>query len=334
MNQVMRPLRLGIGLALLALAGGCASPGVVTLAPKPAVTALAPAKARISDATRRQDLALLADLQRRAERLPETSANRAESLLLLEAVRGAYVAGSTDPWLDAQVGRVQELLMAGAGTETLAAGQQRGYAVWIAHVRATRGFRAALPLLIRAEQADVKISSPEATADARPVAQPARFAALQARLAVLRDSGVPVTSYAWAKAQAWLDYADDESALRDFSGIVGAAAAQAETIIVALETPDDAAQLAKAATANPRLGAAARVGEDFLTDLWQQAAAVRPAADHAQLMRADFALATLARLEVALLQAAHEHGQRGQTASQPYQLAAAHLAAQLNPAQP
>ncbi|MCC6414646.1 MAG: hypothetical protein IT582_01890 [Opitutaceae bacterium] len=334
MNQASRPHRIWVALALLALAGGCARPGVVTLAPKPAVTALAPAATRISDPIRKQDLAFVADLQRRAERLPETSANRAESLLLLEAVRTAYVSGSTEPWLDAQVARVQELLMGGAGTETPVAGQQRGYATWIAQVRATRGFRAALPLLTRAELADVNTSSSKVAADARPAGQPARLAALQARLAALHDGGAPVTSYAWAKAQAWLDFADDEAALRDFSGIVEEAAEQAETIIAALETPRDAAQLAAAATANPPLGAAARVGEDFLADLWQQAAAKRPAAEHAPLRRADSTLATLARLEVALLQAAHEHGQRGQIASHPYQLAAKRLAAQLSPTQP
>ena len=205
-------------------------------------------------------------------------------------------------------------------------GARRGWSDWIGHVRQTRGFRAALPLLEQAEK--VAGNLPFAGSDARPADLPERLWALQVRLAALHDHrSVPVQSYAWAKAQAWLDYALDEHFIRDRSGIVEAAAGQAEKIITALEAPEGAgreANLAAVATANPALGAAAQVAADYQSALWQAARRPAPVA----------ASATLAKLEVALLQAAHEAGQRGPRAARPSVQAATRLAAALPPVSP
>lgn len=333
MNRTAQKYLVATSLGLTLLAGGCARSGVVELAREPAATSLSPAPERLSDLQRRKDLNFLHELDRHVDRLPEASAARAEAALLLEAVRALYVTGSGHAWLDEQVARVQALFATDMAAGTRAAGLQRGYATWIAHVRATQGFRAALPLLVRAEQAGVEVALAPGATDAQPMGLDQSLAATQARLAALHDAhGVPVTCYAWAKAQAWLDYAVDEHALRDYSGIVGEARAQAERIVAALEAPAGAkrsTRLAAVARENPTLGAATRAQENFRADLWRQAAAAHSADGASRWETPDAVLATLARLEVVLRQAAHENGQRGSRASQPYELAAQRLAAQL-----
>lgn len=325
-------LRHTLTPALLALLlGGCAHRTTVTLAPEPVPSALTPAQERLSDVTLQADLARLTRLDKEAAQLPAQSPGRAERTVLLEAVRTEYLAGSREPWLDETVARLSGPVT-GWTTEPAEEGTARGLADWIAHVRHTRGFRAALPLLVRADSLPA-VSLAASGPDARPNDCPDRIWTAQRRLAALHDDRkLSVQGYAWSKAQAWLDFAADAYAIRDRSGIVGDVLAQAEKIMAQLEAPagdDRDRALTEAALANPRFGAAARAPSDFRTDLWQLAARHRPTDLARHLENSSAGLATLARLEVALLQAAYEHGDGGSRSSRPYQQAASRLAAKL-----
>ena len=310
--------------ALLALVGCRTAPVTRELAPPPPEpTAFVPVAARITDQTIAADSRYLDLLTQRASASPAPAAARAWLLV----ARAEYTATSRDPFVDFAAAQATAV----AATATAGEAQH----AWIAHRRTTRGFRAALPLI---RQFSLATAAP-APADARPPHLTAALFALQNRLAKLHDAGVPVNSYAWAKAQAWLDFAIDEHHLRDASGIVAAASRQAEQILDRLEASldrepgrsvaypaDSDHTLAAFALARPFLGRSSRLR----ADLWALAESARPDELSTRLTTVDPRLATLAQLEVALIHAAHEHGQRGWRPARSYFLAAERLARELS----
>ncbi|HEX2101375.1 MAG TPA: hypothetical protein VHF69_11955 [Candidatus Synoicihabitans sp.] len=328
---------------LLALQSGCAGVSVVELQPSPPVTSLQAAPERIADRVVRADLAFLDRVSQQAGALPEASPTRVEALAWVEAARHEYLAGSWRAWVEEAAVQAHALISAPpaapAGEAELAAAELRILDQWIAHVRVTRGFRAALFLLARAEVLRATAADappPTAVRDASPNEWPERLSELQQRLAERHAAGFSVRSYAWAKAQAWLDFALDEHFSRDRSGIVAEASDQAEKLIELLEVShgqSPAPELAAATTETPALGAAGRANA-FRPDLWDVAARARPSDLRDQLLAHSPSLATLAQLEVALIHGAHEHGQRGRRASRPYQQAAERHAYSLAPDTP
>src|SRR5690242_6138329 len=58
---------------------------------------------------------------------------------------------------------------------------------------------------------------------------------LQGRLAALNNKGVPIASYHFAKAQAWLDFALDAHTINDRSRVVEEALRQAVELIEQME---------------------------------------------------------------------------------------------------
>jgi hypothetical protein len=321
---------------LIALLPGCASVSVVELQPPPPVVSLHPAPERIADRAIRADLAFFDRLDQQASALPKASPTRIEALTWLEAARREYLSGSWHPWLDEAAVNAHSLVNAApsapASEAELAAAELRVVDEWIGHVRSTRGFRASLSLLARAEVLRATATDaalPATVRDAWPREWPDRLFTLQHRLAELHDrAGIAIRCYAWAKAQAWLDFALDEHFSRDRSGVVAQAAGQAEKLIDLLERSQRESlgrELAAAMAETPALGAAGRV-KDFRRDLWATAAEARPHDLENQLFALSPSLATLAQLEVALIRAAHEHGQRGRRASRPYQQGAERLA--------
>ena len=286
-------------------------------APLVGAAELTPVDHRRTDATHRADQATLQDIAKRIAALPETSPSRLPASAWLLVAQTEYDRTDRSALVSEAVARAERALAPDAPYETVLSVQW----TWIAHRRATAGFRAALPLLAAAEAREFgpgPRAKPEKP-DARPPHVTDRLHALQTRLAALWDGGLSFESYAFAKAQHWLDFATDEHHARDRSGIVATAAGEAEKIIAALEAPGASAHPALVAPPAP-----ARVHPD----LWKKAEALRPSDLAARLTPREPRLAALARLEVQLRWAGHEHSQRGWRAARSLvQLAARHAAA-------
>lgn len=319
MHLLPFPAFLTVAACVSALLAGC---GVRTieLAPRPEVVALTPAPDRLSDAVLKRDLAFLDDLDARAARLPESSATRAEAAVWIEAARAEYLNGSRHPWVDQAAQNARAALERGDHVPADSSARQRcALQAWIAHVRGTRGFRAALPLIARAEALVAVPTLPAADARPRDLTEPLH--ALQGRLVRLHDeSAVTVADPAWAKAQAWLDLAIAQHHIRDRSGIVNDASAQAEKLIDLLERVHGARQdnaalpdLKNALAETPLLGDSSRAPAGFRADLWTLAANAPASAARSQL-------------EVALIHAAHERARGGRASSRPYERDAERLA--------
>ena len=281
---------------------------------------LTPADQRRTDATHRADQKTLSDVATRVAALPADSAARPAAAAWLLVAQTEYDLGNATPFVTSSLTRAEQALAPDAPTESALAVHR----AWIAHRRATAGFRAALPLLAAAEALETSATparAKPAQPDARAAHLPARLHDLQVRLAALWDSGLSSESYAFAQAQHWLDFATDESHARDRSGIVATTAAEAEKILAALESPSSAPHPAleeKPFSAAPRVR----------PDLWTRAAALRPADLASRLTTRDPQLASLARLQVQLVWAGHEHAQRGWRSSHPFvQIAERHAAA-------
>lgn len=273
-----------------------------------AAAELTPVGQRRTDATQRTDQATLKDLATRVAALPETSPARPAAAAWVLVAQTEYDRTNRTAFVSEAVSQAERALAPDAPVESALAVHR----AWIAHRRATAGFRAALPLLAAAEAletADTPARTKGGKSDARPAHLPDRLHLLQARLAALWDAGLSSESYAFAKAQHWLDFAADEHHARDRSGIVAAAAAEAEKIIGALESP--------AVVTHPALAVLPASGR-IRTDLWAKADALRPATLASRLTNADLRLAALARLEVQLRWAAYEYHQSGWRAARPF----------------
>jgi hypothetical protein len=281
---------------------------------------LTPAPQRRTDATQRADQKTLGAVATRVAALPADSTVRPAAAAWLLVAQTEYDLGNATPFVTSSLARAEQALAPDAPAESALSVQR----AWIAHRRATAGFRAALPLLAAAEALETSATPARAKPekpDARAAHLPARLRDLQSRLAALWDAGLSAESYAFAKAQHWLDFAADESHARDRSGIVATAAAEAEKIVIALESPSSAPPPAldeKPFSSAPRVR----------PDLWSRAAALRPADLASRLTTRDPQLASLARLEVQLVWAGHEHAQRGWRSSRSFvQLAERHASA-------
>lgn len=193
--------------------------------------------------------------------------------------------------------------------------------VWAAYAYKRVGWRAAKPVLEKAEEfaaaAQAVIQFRPVTVPVPPLTGTPSLAAvlnldtLQAALRELNAAGVPVRSYAFAKAQHWLDFARAEEDARDRSGIVTEAARQAAQIIQQIWAGDP-----QAGSETPMFKDEKKVRED----LWQLAAEMKK--------HPSFAAAAdrVAQLEVQLVRAAHEHAQLGWRAARPHIAAAERMA--------
>jgi len=152
-----------------------------------------------------------------------------------------------------------------------------------------------------------------ASADNQP-ATPAdlqQIERLQKQVGTLGFGSSGTNQYAVSKARAWLDLALDEYYLKDRTGIVQDATAQAAAILDGL-----AGNPAYDASATPQ----AYASEKVRPDLWQQAAAMK--------QHADFACASqkIAELEVQLVWTGHEKWESGWSHAEPYARIAENLA--------
>lgn len=193
--------------------------------------------------------------------------------------------------------------------------------VWAAYAYKRVGWRAAKPVLEKAEEfaaaAQAAMQYRPATARVQPTpGAPAtagvlNLDTLQAALRELNAAGVPVRSYAFAKAQHWLDFARAEDDARNRSGIVTEAARQSALIIQQIQAGDP-----KAGLETPMFKNEKKVRED----LWQLAAEMKK--------HPSFAAAAdrVAQLEVQLVRAAHENAQLGWRSARPHIAAAERMA--------
>ncbi len=118
---------------------------------------------------------------------------------------------------------------------------------------------------------------------------------LRQRLEVLNISGMPIESYHFCKAQAWLDMAYDEYTDNDRSAVVTAALQQAETIITGLE------QGSTISMTTPVIETSQYLRED----LWASAEAAKNSAFF------ECTACDIARLEVQLVWIGHEINELG-----------------------
>jgi hypothetical protein len=196
--------------------------------------------------------------------------------------------------------------------------------VWAAYDYKRLGWRAAKPTLEKAEE--FAAAARAALGYAAPVAAPAptepagptgetgavlNLDLLQQRLSDLNAHGVPLRSYAFAKAQHWLDFARAQHEAKDKSGIVAHAAQQTQRILQQLQTGDT-----NAAQETPLF----KTVKQIRPDLWQQAAEMK--------RHLNFAAAAdrVAQLEVQLVWAGHEYGQLGWRTARPHLAAAERFA--------
>jgi outer membrane protein OmpA-like peptidoglycan-associated protein len=136
--------------------------------------------------------------------------------------------------------------------------------------------------------------------------------ALQKRLALLNNKGVPTASYHFAKAQAWLDFAMDEYTMNDRSRVVEEALGQALGLIEPLEKGVKHISLD-----TPIIPTSTRVR----TDLWEKAEAMKKNSESFRC-----AGDKIAQLEVQLVWAGHEEKELGWRHSKPFLQAAERLA--------
>ena len=133
---------------------------------------------------------------------------------------------------------------------------------------------------------------------------------LQTRLQALQAAGVVTHSYAFAKAQAWLDFAKESQTQGDHSEVVDAASAQAQMLIEHLE------QKTSIDLDTPLIAGAKKIRPD----LWSIADSLK--------FQPDFscAEADTARLEVQLVLAGRAQKTLGWRYAKPYIQAAERLA--------
>ncbi len=126
---------------------------------------------------------------------------------------------------------------------------------------------------------------------------------LQTRLAAVNAGGVPIGSYHFSKAQAWIDFARNEYESNDRTGVIEAALRQAYLLIQALE-----ARRTDISMDTPIIVSSRMVRED----LWQKAAQMKA--------HKDFRCAegTLAEWEVMLVRSGHEMEELGWRHAKPY----------------
>lgn len=187
-----------------------------------------------------------------------------------------------------------------------------------------------LSLLALAALGGCAITDPRATDRAPgtvpPFAEAARYTdeaqradhralqSVQDRLAALQKDGrVPQTSYAWAKAQCWLDMARQNYHENDRGPVIGEAKAESLKLVEALEqgrTPE---------VATPLIGGAVRLRDD----LWARAERGRSGAGAACVA------AQAACLEVQLVWMGHEYAEGGWRHANPYIGMAETLAARM-----
>lgn len=332
--------------ALGTLVSGCAvfaKKETVEYVAKPTPVSLTPAHARLTDEALHADLGVLDRLAKKAEELPATSPARAEAEGWLEAAHTEYLLGSWRPFVDEAAAHATSLVSNSSPSligsdKDIAAASLRSLDAWIAHVRTTRGFRAALPLLKRAENLRGFAEQTPAAAhpnDFLPRDWPSDLLAAERQLASLYDQGkVPLNSYAWAKAQAWLDFAADENFARDRSAIVQRTRANAAELIHVLESAAQENRDALAHACDATLAREAHAAENFYPSLCAAAKSAHSSEFPHQLTEYNPRLASLAELEVSLVHAAYERVESGRRASSPYEQAARRIAATLSSVQP
>ncbi len=262
---------------------------------------LTPVDRRLTDESHRADRSKFKEIADRIAALPAESSARAVASAWLLVAQSEYDRADRTAFAASALTRAESALLPDATPETALS----VYREWIAHRRATAGFRAALPLLPFAEAlegfAPARVAPP--SPDARPAHLPASLHAFQTRLAALWDAGLSAESYAFAQAQHWLDFTVDAYYARDRSGLVAASAATVDELLRALEQ----------SSAPPALPAARRLRDD----LWAVADRSRPADLGSRLTAREPRLAALARLEVQLRWAGHEHHDLGWRAARP-----------------
>jgi outer membrane protein OmpA-like peptidoglycan-associated protein len=152
------------------------------------------------------------------------------------------------------------------------------------------------------------------------------FEAMQARVRALNLSGVPLSNYHLAKAQAYLDVALDEYLENDRSSFVELALGEADGLLRGLEAGEKGLSLATYALDADKTSKAAspapRMPENRLRpDLWAHAESLK------QNEHFSCAAAPTAQLEVQLLQAIHEDRIGGWRRTSPYIAIAENLSA-------
>jgi len=135
--------------------------------------------------------------------------------------------------------------------------------------------------------------------------------ALQTRLADINRQGMPVDSYQFAKAQAWLDMAMDQYVMNDRSLVVEDALGQASRLIEQLEAKK--ADMDRDTEILP-------TSRMIRPDLWYQAAELKK---HPGFVCGE---GLVAQMEVQLVWAGHEENQLGWRHAKPYLQAAERLA--------
>lgn len=190
------------------------------------------------------------------------------------------------------------------------------YLIWASYEYRTVGWRrAAKPTLEKAEDAAViaakaigcqsPIQTPVIALEMADTNGPAalNLDLLQKTLRELNTRGVPIRSYAFAKAQHWLDFAQAQEASKDRTGVIPHAAAQAALIIRQIKAGDPTA-----GQQTPLFKTMKKIRPD-LGDVVEEAKKHPAFASVADLV---------AQLEVQLAWAAHEFGQLGWRTARPH----------------
>lgn len=323
------------------LLSGCIQRGsdglpVVTEMATPAEVSqhLSPVDRRWAGEARDLDLNLLRATQREAGRLPKDSRARAAAVVWSEAAMTGYLADPATPWLEQALLNAQQLV---AQPEAGRADPVAALLQWGAWVEAESGFLVAMPIYARAESSvepgSPRSSPPPVTTDAHRAVR-AELAEAEARWARLYRDRVDlwINSFAFARATAWLRFAIDEAARRDRSGVVDDALAEFELNFTTLKDSRSGRGLRDAMLGWARRSDRFAQADGALReDLWQVSGR-RTAQLRGDYLRYDPAAATLARLDVVLLQATHEYNQRGLPAARPYLLEAEAIVAQADAA--
>jgi outer membrane protein OmpA-like peptidoglycan-associated protein len=158
---------------------------------------------------------------------------------------------------------------------------------------------------------DLLTPEPQRITDQAIAADIKTMQGVQKRLAELNKKGVPIASYHFAKAQAWLDFALDAYTMNDRSTVMEEALRQAVGIIGQLE-----AGKKDIGMGTPTLPSSSLVRPD----LWARAEKLKK---HANFRCAED---KVAQLEVQLVWAGHEDKEMGWRHAKPYLQAAERLA--------
>jgi outer membrane protein OmpA-like peptidoglycan-associated protein len=171
----------------------------------------------------------------------------------------------------------------------------------------------ALAFTVNSRAAETELLTPEPAriTDEAIAADMKVMQGVQKKLEELNKKGVPIASYHFAKAQAWLDFALDAYTMNDRSHVVEEALRQAVDIIRQLE-----AGKKDIAMSTPIIPTSALVR----TDLWDKAEKLKK---HPNFRCAED---KVAQLEVQLVWAGHEEKEFGWRHSKPYLQAAERLA--------